>query len=166
MPYRYTFLAKQFDTSRSWDEFEIPSQHRNLKIEDLAVNLDWFIPKNWRKNENGELELDVGSIPEQQIQEYQDDLYDEYAEEPIFDLPEDKLLIAKNAMVNALSQKGLPGQTINDLLELDMQGALIQLTTWLSEFDDVERKNEIFNTFIQKREEIQEQFSKERLEGR
>ena len=166
MPYRYTFLAKQFDTSRSWDEFEIPSQHRNLKIEDLAVNLDWFIPKNWRKNENGELELDAGSIPEQQTQEYQDDLYDEYAEEPIFDLPEDKLLIAKNAMINALAQKGMPGQKINDLLELDMQGALNQLTTWLSDFDDEKRKNEIFETFMMKREEIQEQFSLVNDEGR
>ena len=47
-----------------------------------------------------------------------------------------------------------------------MQGALNQLTTWLSDFDDEKRKNEIFETFMMKREEIQEQFSLVNDEGR
>ena len=159
MPYRYTFLAKQFDTSRSWDEFEIPSQHRHLKVEDLAVNLDWFIPKNWRKNENGELELNLGAIVEDEeeqssINEEQKKMFVEYKNQPIFDLSEEQSVRAKSMLSNALSQKSVPNQIINELLEMDMQAALIILSNWLSDFDDPEQTKEIVHYFVNKRDEI------------
>ncbi|MDZ5549923.1 type IV secretory system conjugative DNA transfer family protein [Enterococcus cecorum] len=159
MPYRYTFLAKQFDTSRSWDEFEIPSQHRHLKVEDLAVNLDWFIPKNWRKNENGELELNLGAIVEDEeeqlsINEEQKKMFVEYINQPIFDLSEEQSVRAKSMLSNALSQKSVPNQIINELLEMDMQAALIILSNWLSDFDDPEQTKEIVRYFVNKRDEI------------
>lgn len=159
MPYRYTFLAKQFDTSRSWDEFEIPSQHRHLKVEDLAVNLDWFIPKNWRKNENGELELNLGAIVEDEeeqssINVEQKKMFIEYKNQPIFDLSEEQSIRAKSMLSNALSQKSVPNQIINELLEMDMQAALIILSNWLSDFDDPEQTKEIVQYFVNKRDEI------------
>ncbi|CAI3514530.1 type IV secretory system conjugative DNA transfer family protein [Enterococcus cecorum] len=55
---------------------------------------------------------------------------------------------------NALSQKSVPNQIINELLEMDMQAALIILSNWLSDFDDPEQTKEIIHYFVNKREEI------------
>ena len=153
-------MAKQFDTSRSWDEFEIPSQHRNLKIEDLAVNLDWFIPKNWRKNENGELELNSNIEALDDKENRQVILYEEYKNVAIFDVPAEQLEVANQRLFNALAQKGIPLQEIDsDILGLDLQGALQQLDTQLSAFDyEVQDKKEIIQTFLEERMAVQSQF--------
>lgn len=129
-----------------------------MKVEDLAVNLDWFIPKNWRTNENGELELNLGAIVEDEeepsINEEQKKMFVEYKNQPIFDLSEEQSVLAKSMLSNALSQKSVPNQIINELLEMDMQAALIILSNWLSDFDDPEQTQEIVHYFVNKRDEI------------
>lgn len=168
MPYRYTFLANEFDTSRSWDEFEIHSKHRNLKIEDLAVDLDWFIPDNWQKNEQGELELkttNISQIAEEVAEEIKETQFAEYRNVPILDLPNQHIVYGTSILTNILIQNGFSVSQINDLLALDMEGALTNIAFQLSTFDDIDEA-EVIKMFIEKRNEIQQRFAPSSEEGR
>ncbi|CAI3514539.1 type IV secretory system conjugative DNA transfer family protein [Enterococcus cecorum] len=81
-------------------------------------------------------------------------MFIEYKNQPIFDLSEEQSIRAKSMLSNALSQKSVPNQIINELLEMDMQAALIILSNWLSDFDDPEQTKEIVQYFVNKRDEI------------
>lgn len=43
MPYRHTFLADEFDTKKDWINFDIESKHRDLDLEDFAIDFNKYI---------------------------------------------------------------------------------------------------------------------------
>lgn len=45
MPYRYEFLAKEFNTNKAVEDFQIESAHKNLSIEKNALDMSMFKPK-------------------------------------------------------------------------------------------------------------------------
>lgn len=43
MPYRHTFLADEFDTKKDWINFDIDSKHRDLDLNDYAIDFNTYI---------------------------------------------------------------------------------------------------------------------------